>query len=90
MLIDGQVAKEGCDVIFPRGFRMPFAVEQDEAAYPIDVDLLRPKAVMLDPEQSRKPWSEKGPDAQREAFQKRPVTTSQKLNKNGSEKIRAR
>ena len=50
MLIDGQVAKEGCDVIFPHGFRMPFAVEQDEAAYPIDVDLLRPKAVMLDPE----------------------------------------
>jgi hypothetical protein len=27
---------------------MLFAVEEDEGAYPIDVDLLRPKTVMLD------------------------------------------
>ncbi len=45
--IDGEMAQEGSDFAFTHHVRMAFAMEEDEAANPIEVSLLGAQAVVL-------------------------------------------
>src|SRR2546423_807837 len=47
LFFDGQKAKEGCNLLLAHFVGVPFVMEENEAADPIDVGLLGPQAVML-------------------------------------------
>ena len=50
MSFDGQARQEGGDFLFAHLVGMPLALEEDEAANPIDVRSLGAQAVMLHPQ----------------------------------------
>lgn len=58
--VDGQMIEEGANVLFAHFVRVAFAVEEDVAPDPIDVGLLGPNAVMLDPQMPADPVEQFG------------------------------